>query len=184
MNIRINYVVIIVLTLSLLGCEPIGANQPTTSPSEGVSTGKPVSSNSLFIESKSVGVIDEAPYIVRYRFVQLNLDLLLDENQQALKLKPKTEIQINLFPDATYTGVIERVEDSGDAITWVGYLKDVEFSELTMVYTGGVFIGHFASPDGVYEISLAGEDLYRIVKIDQTLLPGGEGDLYDSTYVG
>lgn len=164
-----------ILAFILPGCTSNGVTQPTFTPLEEVSTGEPIPSDALFIDTKAIGVIDEAPHVIRYRFVNVNLNLLLDENQQALELKPETEILINLFPDVAYTGVIEQIEDTGDSITWVGYLKDVEFSELTMLYTGGTFIGHFASPEGVYEISLAGDNLYRIIKIDQTQLPGGEG---------
>ncbi len=82
---------------------------------------------------------------MRSRFVKINLDLLMDETGQARDVK---EIIFNLFPDVTYTGVIEQVEQSGDSISWSGYLKDVDTSYFTMVYTSGVFMGHFASPLG------------------------------------
>ena len=49
-----------------------------------------------------------------------------------------------------------------------------------MVYTGGVFIGHFASPLEVYEVSLVQDDLYRVILIDQSKFQGGE-DYIDST---
>jgi len=113
--------------------------------------------------------------VARLRFIRVNYSLLLDANGLPRPLKLGSEITINLFPDVTYTGVIEQVNDDGGVISWTGYLKDVEYSQLTMVYTSGVFIGHFASPAGVYEVSTVGDDLYRVLQIDQQKLQGGEG---------
>ena len=70
--------------------------------------------------------------------------------------------------------MIARTESNGDGYSWSGYLKDVENSSLTMIYTGGAFIGRFASPLGAYEVSGAGGDLYLIVAIDQSKYPGGD----------
>ena len=105
--------------------------------------------------------------------VRINLPLLLDENQRALDLTGAT-LQINLFPDLIYTGVIEQFDDSGASVIWNGYLQDVAYSGMTMVFTDGVFIAKFASPEGVYEVSNIGGDLYRVILIDQEKLQGGE----------
>ncbi len=131
-------------------------------------------SPSLFLETESVGVPHAGPQIARYRFVKINLALLLDTEQQISRLKENSEITLNLFPDLTYTGVIDRIEENGSDYSWSGHLKGIEYSILTMLITGETFIAHFASPAGVYEVSSAGDDLYQIVKIDQTKLPGGE----------
>ncbi len=122
----------------------------------------------LFFETDAVGKLASAPFIIRSRFVKVNLDLLLDEQGQPRQVK---EITVNPFPDVIYTGVIEQVEPEGDGYSWVGYLKGIAFSRLTMVYTGGVFIAHYASPGGVYEVSTAGADLYQVIQIDQRKLP-------------
>jgi hypothetical protein len=143
--------------------EPVPASQPT--PVVSVST-------DLFIATDLTGATPTASEIVRWRFVKLNLGVLLDEAGQYRAVK---EFTINLFPDKVYMGVIETFEQSGDGYTWGGYLKDVENSHLAMVYTGGVFIANFSSPEGVYEVSIADNDLYRIIQIDQSKFPGGEG---------
>ena len=36
-------------------------------------------------------------------------------------------------------------------------------------------MGHFASPLGIYEAVIVEDDLYRVIQIDQTKFPGGEG---------
>jgi hypothetical protein len=85
------------------------------------------------------------------------------------------EITLNLFPDVVYTGVIQQTEVSGDSISWSGILKDVGKSYFTMVYTSGAFMGHFASPLGICEAVYVEDDLYRVIMIDQSKFPGGEG---------
>ncbi len=108
--------------------------------------------------------------------MSINQGLLLDAQGTAQQLPPQAEIALNLFPDATYTAVIDQMQQEGDTYTWVGHLKGVETSEFTLVYAAGVFAGHFASPGSVYEVSSAGGEFYEIVQIDQQKLPGGEGD--------
>ena len=111
-----------------------------------------------------------APEVERFRFVRIKKKLLLDSAGQALTVN---EITINLFPDVVYVGVIDQVEQDGDGYTWVGTLKGIEDSSLFIVFTSDVFIVHAASPEGVYEVSNIGDNLYRAIKIDQTKLPGG-----------
>jgi len=111
-------------------------------------------------------------HIARSRFVWINADLLLKENGQVRTLQPNTRFTFNLFPDVSYTGVIERVEKNGpDNYAWTGYLQDVENSSLFIIYTEGVFLIHVASPAGVYEVNWVENDLYQVVQIDQTKLP-------------
>ena len=105
--------------------------------------------------------------------VKINFPLLLDESGQARELAGNT-ITLNLFPDVIYTGVIEQVEGDGDSYTWIGHLKGFDVSGLTMILTNDIFIAKIASPDGVYEVSNIGGDLYRVVLINQGNLPGGE----------
>lgn len=153
----------------LVGCagEVRNAALPQATPFMKVSD-----STSLFLESSESIPAPAEPQAARWRVVKINLGLLLDESGQAREMG---EFTINLFPDVTYTGVVEEVTPEGDGYSWSGHLKDVEFSAFFMVYTSGVFIAHFSSPLGVYEVSIARDDLYRIIQIDQQKLPGGEG---------
>jgi hypothetical protein len=130
----------------------------------------------FFIATDQVGAFTPPPSVARARLVKINRSLLLDEQGQALHLPPNAEVRLNLFPDVSFTGVIERMEQDGDGYSWVGHLKNVETSELFIVYTAGVFIGHFASPSGVYEVSSTGDDLYRIIMVDQSKLHGQGGE--------
>jgi len=166
----------ILLAAGLGGCGTQATGLPGGSTALPVETSALIPSNTvgstgLFADTDLTREIPEEAHIVRSRFVKINLNLLMDEAGQARDVK---EIIFNLFPDVTYTGVIEQVDQSGDTISWSGYLKDVEYSYFTMVYTSGVFMGHFASPLGIYETAFVEDDLYRVIMIDQTKLPGGE----------
>jgi hypothetical protein len=163
---------ICLLALALYGCsarQVIEAGKPNalpqSTPTLGILTG-------LFVGTDLVRDLPSEPHISRYRFVEVDLSQLLDESGQSLDVK---RVVFNLFPDAVYTGIIEQVEQSGDAVSWSGYLENVENSYFTMVYTSGVFMGHVGSPLGVYETVIVEGDLYRVIQIDQTKFPGGEG---------
>ena len=145
---------------------PLPTNQPM--PENAV-----LPSVGLFLDGGSSEPAPSASYIVRSRVVKINLPLLLDQDGHARLLTGKA-ITLNLFPDVVYTGVIEQMEENGDSYTWIGQLKDIEFSTLTMLLTEGVFIAKIASPDGVYEVSNIGGDLYRVILINQQTLQGGE----------
>ncbi len=166
------------LLLLLAGCSrtPLQTSQliPTETP-ELQSENPPTTTAGLFLDTDDTGPVDNSPSTARYRFVKFDSSALIDENGQALDIGEQREITLNLFPDVTYTGVIVQVGEDGGAVSWSGYLKDIEYSELAIVYTAGVFFGHFASPLGIYEVSSVGDDLYRIIQIDQSRLPGGEG---------
>lgn len=153
---------------SIVPASPAPAQSSTTQP--GTNT-----SQALFIDTDQQGPVDNSPSIARFRFVSINLALLLDANGEPLPIETPFQLPINLFPDVTYTGVVTQVTRDELGITWTGYLDGVEYSALTLVYTAGVFIMHAASPIGSYEVTNVGGDLYRIVQIDQTQLPGGEG---------
>lgn len=134
-------------------------------------------SSALFLGVQEEKPPPDEPATARSRWVKINGGLLLDPQGNPRKLPPNTEITINLFPDTSYIGVIEEIREDGGAYTWIGHLKDVDMSELLIVYNAGLFLGHFASPGGVYEVSNAGGDLYLLIQIDQSKLPGGEGDI-------
>ena len=132
----------------------------------------------LFLEADAPAGLTPAPGASRSRVVKLNVSMLLDESGQARDLQPGAEIAVNLFPDVNYAGVIVEIQKQGDGCTWTGHLKDVPNSYMILVYTAGVFIGHFASPEGVYEVSRIEKNLYQIIQVDQSGLGGGEEPNY------
>jgi len=166
------FFVLLVFMIVLPGC----VTDPSTAP---LVTTEPVTGNqdpaALFLETDQTAAVTNAPHISRSRFVHLNLSLLLTDEGEPLPLEPGTKITLNLFPDLTYIGVLGSILQDEGGTSWVGTLEGIEYSEMTMVYTGEAFIAHIASPLGVYEVSSLGDGLYRVIQIDQNQLPGGEG---------
>ncbi|MBI3161352.1 MAG: hypothetical protein HYZ23_02520 [Chloroflexi bacterium] len=126
----------------------------------------------LFDAAGDAALNPSKPHIVRARYVTVDLSILLDESGTPRALPAGTEITLNLFPDIVYTAVIDKTDQSTPgSFSWVGHLKDVEFSEAILIYSGNIFIAHVASPAGVYEVSISDEDLYQVIQIDQSKLP-------------
>jgi hypothetical protein len=159
----------IVILLSTIGCGEAAIEPPT---SDNVDPASGPAGAGLFLESNSEITLPEEPHIVRARFVTVDLAQLLDESGEP---KEVSEVTLNLFEDANYIGVIQQIDTSGGFPSWVGNLKGVEYSEVTMLYTSGVFIAKVASPQGIYEVKFVEEGLYRIIQIDQSKFPQGEG---------
>jgi len=109
-------------------------------------------------------------HVVRSRTVGVNLGLLLDESGAARDVSGMPQVALNLFPDANYTGVITRLEKDRFSTSWIGRLAEVEGGYFYLVVADGAFIAHVASQEGIYEVSSAGDSLYRIVQIDQSQL--------------
>ncbi|MBU1226038.1 MAG: hypothetical protein KJ698_02325, partial [Actinobacteria bacterium] len=155
--------------LAAAGCADDGAGTTVTeATTTSVTTTTVVDAAPALLIDSDATLADD-PHAARQRPVELDLRVLLDDNGRARRIE---EITLNLFPDVTYTGVITEVNEEGNGYSWLGYLKGIEVSSLTMVYTGSAFAANFGSPEGVYEVSSAGEGLYKVVLIDQGTYPG------------
>jgi hypothetical protein len=81
-------------------------------------------------------------------------------------------IQMNLFEDTAYDVVIDGIEASASGGTaWNGHIAGLTPSYAYMIYTDGIFAAHVASLEGVYEVQYAGNDVYMISQLDQSLYP-------------
>lgn len=168
---------LLLLASMLSGCgfpDPLPGTDETATALvvRGMNTPEPGSGGFLFAETDETRNLPPEAHIIRYRFVKVRLDILMDDSGQAREIG---KVVANLFPDVIHTAVIQNVTQEGDGYTWSGYLEGVDYSYFTMVYTSGVFMGHFASPNGIYEVVYVEGDLYRVIMIDQTKFQGGEG---------
>ena len=160
----------LIIVLSLM----MGSSLPAAQAQEG---GAP----ELFSDAGTADVArDNRAHVMRSRLVNVNFGLLLAPKGQALDASVNPEITLNLFPDATFTGVIERVEqNSSGSKSWIGSLKEKE-GYFYLVASSGAFIAHVGSKEGgFYEVSLAGESLYKVVQIDQSQLKEDAPGLVD-----
>ncbi len=110
-------------------------------------------------------------HVTRTRYVNVNLGQLVDAGGKALDIRVNPQVTLNLFPDASFTGIMESVKkDPETGISWTGRLKEDPGGYFYLVLVDDVFIAHVASLSGVYEVSWAADNLYRVVQIDQSRL--------------
>ncbi len=167
-----NAFLVLVLFLSLFLSGPVSVQARESGPQE------------LFIDAAGATpsvVHAPKPFIPRFRYVKVNFDAFLENGSGGRQIQNSssgTEVILNLFPDASYTGVIDRTDVNGasNSRTWTGTLKGEKLGYFYLVMSDGVFIAHVATPEGVFEVSSAGGDLYRVVEIDQSKLVEAEND--------
>lgn len=115
----------------------------------------------------------EDPTSMRTRLVGVNFEVLRDENGPPQDTSGVGEIVVvNLFPDAEYDAILERVEKNPTGgFTWIGYLDGIENSQVTLVVNMEVMIGKIITPEDLYEIRYVNDDIHMIVQIDQSAFP-------------
>jgi len=109
-----------------------------------------------------------SPEVARARYVNVNIGMLFSDTGKPLNKNLLPRVTLNLFSDVTYTGIVTRVQKDEWGISWTGRLQGKPNSYFYLVVTDNVFIAHVASPEGIYEVSWAGDDLYQAVQIDQS----------------
>jgi hypothetical protein len=118
-------------------------------------------------DARPAADVPNPAYVERSRYVNVNVGMLFDAAGKPRTKQTMPEISLNLFPDVTYTGALANVKKDAMGVSWYGKLKGVQ-GYFYLVVTEGVFIAHVASPKGIYEVSWAGDNLYKAVKIDQS----------------
>ena len=116
----------------------------------------------------------EDPTILRTRYAEVQFDLLPDPSRRvAEQAQPGQTILLNLFPDAVYTAVEDRLEAGfNGAISWVGHLEGVELSEVTLVVdTNGIMAGNITFPGAAYQIRYVKPGIHAVHQIDQSRFP-------------
>jgi hypothetical protein len=118
-----------------------------------------------------------AAHVARSRYVTVNLGALIDDSGTS-RVAAGGTVTLNLFDDATYTGVVDKVELTPGGYNWAGTVPETG-GVFYLVSYDGAFMAHVASTAGVYEVSLAPDGRYRAVQIDQSkLIDDPEGAVY------
>jgi hypothetical protein len=107
-------------------------------------------------------------FIADARFVTVNVGMLFAPNGKALGKTRLPEISLNLFPNASFVGVVRRSWTDSWGSYWTGSLKGVENGYFYLTVVEGVLMAHVGSPMGIYEVSLVSGDLYKAIRIDQS----------------
>jgi hypothetical protein len=110
----------------------------------------------------------EGPYVVRYQPTLVDLDLLPATHPQA-------KFNLNLFSDASFLGVVERVDRRAERrFTVAGHLEDVPYGSFTIVVEEDVAAGTFRVPTEsphFFSLRYAGDGLHLICEIDSEKFP-------------
>ena len=87
-----------------------------------------------------------------------------------------TELTLNLFDDAVFTGLVGRREPTfSGGYVLSGGLAGVEFGTVTLVVNGGVVAGMVWTPEATYRVSPASGGLHTIHQMDPAaVLPLGD----------
>src|SRR4030067_352497 len=115
--------------------------------------------------------------LFRSRYVRENLDLLT-KSEAVLHGTPqpssiqKNSIVFNLFDDASFTVVKDRIEvRSGNRYTWYGHIEGMAHSQVILVVEDGSMCGDIRVSGDLYEIRPIGEGIHAIYEIDQSAFP-------------
>jgi len=123
--------------------------------------------DSLFTDVGPVAVSEysQPEQVKRFRYVGIERGVLPRRLRSGVA---KPELDLPLFGDARFTGVVEKVETVGGARTWTGRLKGQRASSFTIVRVGNVFMAKIASTGEVYEVTWVRNGVYRIEELDHS----------------
>lgn len=85
---------------------------------------------------------------------------------------PGRELRLNLFADALFTGLVERVEPTfsgGYALS--GPLSGVAMGTMTLVVNDAVVVGTVRTPGAIYRIHPAADGLHAVSQVDLSRRP-------------
>ena len=105
------------------------------------------------------------PRILRERLVDLNPSLLG---------APAERLRLDLFPDVSYTAVLDRFTRNASGGTWTGRLAGVPLSSVVFAAVDGALAGHVSSPLGEFVLARDGAGGYVIQQIAPDSRPQGD----------
>ncbi len=138
------------------------------SPEDGVPGGP--SHQALFVDAP--GWVDPAapqdPTIVRSRPIDINLQRLAE-----VRRDPGEILELDLFDDASFTAILERVENlSPDGYVLTGHLSGEEHSSFTLVSKQGVVMANIRVPgrNEYYQIRFLADGTHVIRQINDNTI--------------
>jgi hypothetical protein len=108
---------------------------------------------------------------IRSRLVTVDFAALQDERAVEPAPHARPALVLNLFDDAVFSAVLDRVDVAAGGFTWVGHIAGVELSNVTLATGDGVMAGSVVTPAAVYSIRYRGSGLHQIRQVDQSQFP-------------
>lgn len=177
MTFRFAQTVSFALLVGLL-CACASNVAPQTAPTPiptAVPTTAPVSSTSittdLFLDAPSPASITPDPLVVRSRWVTLNSELLNGLDAPPNSPASAKSVRLNLFPDALFTALPDRVDPNPNGFTWFGHAQEVAQSKVTLVLNKDVLAGTIRAAGHFYQIRFVSGTTYAIQEINPKAFP-------------
>lgn len=115
-----------------------------------------------------------APGVVRERAVRVDFDLL-DRMADAWtqgRQRSSARIRLNLFPGISAVTTPEEIRsETASSLSWVGRLVGQPDGAVTLVWGGGVLVGHVRIQEAVFRIQYAADGVHRVQELDPTAFP-------------
>jgi hypothetical protein len=110
--------------------------------------------------------------VVRSRRVVIDLNLLpRSADRQTGGIATASVISLNLFDDVNFVAEADRVERTSRGMAWVGRLRGIDLSQVTIIVNGDVVTGNISMPGGRYHIRFVVKGVHEVQEIDQSLFP-------------
>jgi hypothetical protein len=109
------------------------------------------------------------PRAIRSRYVTVDVDQI--GNPDIVGTANRT-LLLNLFPDASYEAVLDRVDRIGRSVVWVGHVSNSNSSSVTLSVESRTVYGRIVVGRDVYIVRLLKDDVHVIVQMDPAAFPG------------
>jgi hypothetical protein len=112
------------------------------------------------------------PAALRQATVRVDFEQLIDAlPPQAGGRGLREQLNLNLFPDASFTALRSRVEITGTGYVWLGTIANFPTGSVTLAVTDGVMSGSVVVPQGSFTIRYAGADAHSIEQVNLADMP-------------
>jgi hypothetical protein len=101
--------------------------------------------------------------VIRQRYVTIDVEQLRKQDVRGVLL--------NLFPNASYRAVLDRIDYVGNSLVWVGHIADSTSSSVTLSLENRAVYGRIAIDASVYIVRVVQDDVHAIVQIDPAAFP-------------
>ncbi|MBF8277158.1 MAG: Binding protein, N-terminal [Candidatus Brocadiaceae bacterium] len=121
----------------------------------------------LFTDAIQAGSQDTSNVAVRSRYVDVDFDML-----GTAWAKRGDALELNLFNDVSFKAVLKTVKKvSPKGFVYVGKLKGVALSSVTMVVEDGLMAANIVFPGGAYQVRYAGGGVHVVCEVDHSAYP-------------
>ena len=177
---------LLVMLLLATQCTPAPAQEPPRAPASSASSPTAVVTPSVTAGSaptippmtldlfSDVSIQPRAtpdPIVIRARLVSVNFDLLAGVDSPPSSSTSKKTLRLNLFADAIYTAVPERVEPNPNGFVWFGHIEGADKSQVTLVVNNKVMSGNLRVAGKFYQIRYVGDQIHAIQEINPKAFP-------------